>query len=264
MGLPKHLILVRHGQSEGNEIQSKYKKQGFDELFTPEFLDRHESQYRLTEKGVIQAQSAGNWIAKNIPEKFDRMYVSGHIRAMETAAHLDLTGNWFIDMRLRERDGGLFNTISPKRRDTEYKDWAKHAKSQPFLWRPPEGESVADVAMRTKDILETICRECDGKNVISVCHGHVIRTFRIWLERLSFSCNDLCRGEGENAVHNCSIWHYTRENIEYPHVVEKYAGWMRVIDPTHNPVVEGEWKTITRPRFSNSQLLDEVNKIERL
>lgn len=262
---PKNLILVRHGRSEGNSVNSKFRKSGMSELFTQEFLDRHESEYRLTEQGVRQAKEAGDWLAHNFNETFDRAYVSTHIRALETAAHLGLSEDWMKDFRLRERDGGLFNTISPKERDELFKHQQKHAKEQPFLWRPPQGESIADVALRIKSFIETIYREYEGKNVIVVNHGHVIRAFRILLERTD-DYNQLCSNQGEYAVHNCSIWHYTRQNPDNPtEPLNDKVNWMRSIDPTTDYKQRvGEWKTIERKKYTNADLLKEVEKIARL
>jgi broad specificity phosphatase PhoE len=89
------LILVRHGQSEGNEAVSRSER-GDLSAYTPEFKKKHSSTYRLTDKGVQQAKVAGAWIKENIGEKFDRCYTSEYVRAMETAAYLDLPdAKWF-------------------------------------------------------------------------------------------------------------------------------------------------------------------------
>lgn len=262
---PKNLILVRHGRSEGNSVNSKFRKSKNNELFTQEFLDRHESEYRLTEQGVRQAKEAGDWLAHHFNETFDRAYVSTHKRALETAVHLGLSEDWMKDFRLRERDGGLFNTISPKERDELFKHEQKHAKEYPFLWRPPQGESIADVTLRMKSVIETLYREFEGKNVIIVNHGHVIRAFRILLERVQ-NYDELCSNQGEYAVHNCSIWHYTRQNPEnQTGRLSSNLNWVRTIDPTtdYNQHV-GEWKTIVRKKYTNEELLREVEKIARL
>jgi hypothetical protein len=77
--LPVDIVLVRHGESEGNLAQSLSKK-GNDKLWTPEFSNRHTSLYRLTDRGRKQAKKAGKWIKKNICPTFDHYYCSEYIR----------------------------------------------------------------------------------------------------------------------------------------------------------------------------------------
>jgi hypothetical protein len=82
--LPVDVVLVRHGESEGNFAQ-KFSKVGDHSYWTPEFSQRHTSQYRLTDKGryshpyivlIIrkQAQIAGDWLKANIAGEY---YTSG-------------------------------------------------------------------------------------------------------------------------------------------------------------------------------------------
>jgi hypothetical protein len=52
---PLELILVRHGQSEGNEATARSEK-GDQTPWTPEFRAKHSSTYRLTDKGILQAK----------------------------------------------------------------------------------------------------------------------------------------------------------------------------------------------------------------
>jgi hypothetical protein len=68
---PLELVLVRHGQSEGNEAVAR-SQHGDLSAYTPEFKNKHSSTYRLTDKGIQQAKVAGQWIRENIGEKFDR------------------------------------------------------------------------------------------------------------------------------------------------------------------------------------------------
>ena len=79
--LPLDLILVRHGESEGNVAQD-FAKLGDDSLWTAEFKDRHSSKYRLTDKGKAQAKMSGDWIKANVSPHFDVYYVSEFLRAV--------------------------------------------------------------------------------------------------------------------------------------------------------------------------------------
>ena len=62
--LPIDLIFVRHGQSEGN-LAHRMSEKGDNSFFTPEFRERHSRAFRLTNKGIEQAKSAGFWLKKN-------------------------------------------------------------------------------------------------------------------------------------------------------------------------------------------------------
>ena len=102
--LPIDLVFVRHGQSEGN-VANRASRNRDNSFFTPEFLERHSRTFRLTDKGIAQAEAAGEWLRANVPTLFDRFYVSDYIRAKETAVHLHLPhAFWRQEFHLRERD----------------------------------------------------------------------------------------------------------------------------------------------------------------
>jgi len=263
MGMPKNLFLVRHGQSEGNLVRRQYEESGKESFFTEEFLGLHESQYQLTENGIWQAKQAGKWFKENNFLNFDRLLVSNNVRAMQTAAYLSLPKAWWmIDYNLRERDGGLFNVMKPSKRDKDYADQQKFYDTQPFLFRPPQGESIADVCQRIKIVLDTMARECDGKDVIIVNHGHVMRVFRIILERMSLQqANEILVSPAEAMrVPNCSIIHYTRENPFAQGGLAERFKWVRMIRPAGGGNPQDEFTEIVRKKYTNTELLAEAEK----
>ncbi len=264
MAMPKNLFLVRHGQSEGNLVRRQFETTNNESFFSDEFLDLHESQYKLTELGVTQAKKAGQYLKDNHFVAFDRMLVSNNVRAMQTAAHLDIKNAlWMIDFNTRERDAGLFNTMAPSKRDAQYADQQKFYNTQPFLYRPPQGESMADVCERIKIVLGTLARECDGKNVIIVCHGHVMRGFRIMLERMSLQKSNelLLSQEAWARIPNCSILHYTRENPNDKGAeLSNRLDWVRMIRPAGNGNLEDAFTKIERKKYTNEELFAEAEK----
>jgi broad specificity phosphatase PhoE len=264
MAMPKNLFLVRHGQSEGNLVRKQFEETGEESFFSDEFLGLHESQYELTDLGVQQAQAAGLWLYENKWTVFDRLLVSNNVRAMQTGAYLGLPdAKWLIDFNLRERDGGLFNVMKPTRRDAKYQEQQKFYDTQPFLFRPPQGESIADVCQRIKIVLDTLARECDGKNVLITCHGHVMRAFRIILERMSLQkANEyLTTAADWGRVPNCSIIHYTRENPSaISSSLSNYFNWVRLIRPAGGGKREDDFSLIERKKYSNEDLLEEAEK----
>jgi broad specificity phosphatase PhoE len=264
MGMPKNLYLVRHGQSEGNLLRRKYEETGDLSLFSENFLNLHESQYLLTEKGEEQAKLAGYWLKENTDLDFYRMLVSNNNRAMQTAALLELEKPaWMIDFNLRERENGIFNVLAPDEIKRDYEKQRIFHDTQPFLFRPPQGENIADVAQRIKIVLDTLARECDGQDVVIVCHGHVIKTFRIILERMSLSeSNDyLTTTEDWGRVPNCAIVHYTRQDPKNQNrELSKYLDWMRIIRPAGGGEKEDPFKKINRKKYSNEDLIWEAGK----
>lgn len=69
---PVDLVLVRHGESEGNLAQYR-SKHGIEDDWKGEFGERHSSRYRLTDEGRKQAAFAGKWIKENIYSEFDAL-----------------------------------------------------------------------------------------------------------------------------------------------------------------------------------------------
>lgn len=264
-GMPKNLFLVRHGESEGNLARRLFEESGDEAAsYTEEFLSLHESQYALTPKGTGQAKKAGAWFKKMKLIEFDRYLTSSNVRAMQTAAYLKLPqAKWMIDFNVREQDGGLFTVIKPSKQDADYVDQKKFFDTQRFSFRAPQGESLGDVCNRIKIVLDTLARECNGKNVIIVCHGHVMRVFRMILERMSPEkiARYLRTKAQYGRIPNCSILHYTREHVKSgkPGMSKRFE-YVRMIRPAGGGKAEDSFKKIIRQKFSNEDLLRAAQK----
>ncbi len=265
MGMPRNLILVRHGESEGN-VASNRSKKGDDSGYSPEFRNRHSSTWRLTKKGCVQAKAAGIWIKKNLGLTFDRHYTSEYIRAMETSGLLGIKdAEWLVDFYLRERDWGDLDVMPVSERDKRYAEAMNRRRIDSFFWNPPNGQSMADLCLRIDRVLQTLHRECEGRDVIITCHGEVMWAFQVRLERLSqerFRELDLSRNPHDR-IHNCQIIHYTRaadpnefaEGDSFP-----YLRWKRSICPWDPSLSSNEWQEIERKKFTNRELLARVRK----
>ena len=267
MSLPIELVIVRHGESEGN-VANRMSKEGDDSAFTDEFRERHSSLFRLTDVGIQQAKSAGEWLRNEFKSRkiFDRFYASEYVRAMETAALLDLpNAKWFTSFYLRERDWGELDVMPKQERMGPYYDSLRRKDSEPFHWRPPGGESVADVAHRTDRVLGTLDRECSDGRAILVCHGEVMWTLRVLLERISqdeYKELDLSNHAWDR-IHNCQILHYSRRHPTTgdlsPHI-----SWMRSICPWDNTLSSMQWTRIDRISYTNEELLARVRNHVRM
>lgn len=259
MTMPIDLVLVRHGESEGNLAKDRAEA-GDTEGFTQEFLDRHSSQFRLTSSGVAQAQAAGAWLKANGFARFDRYYASEYVRAFETAGHLGLDllpdQRWFLDFFLRERDYGQFDVMPYADRGKKFPGHVKHKERDGFFWKPPSGESMADVALRLGRLLDTLHRECSDKRVVVVCHGETMWAMRVRLERMTQSRFAQLDGSeaAHDRIHNCQIIHYTRRDPETGAMGRRYD-WMRSICPWNEKLSSNVWTRIERPVYTNQDLL---------
>lgn len=267
MTMPINLVLIRHGESEGN-VATKRSRQGDDSLYTPEFLARHSSSWRLTAKGREQARRAGAWIREHLTGvAFGRHYASEYVRAMETAALLELPGaRWHVDFRLRERDWGDLDVVTDADRRAHFERNLKRRHVQPFFWTPPNGESMADVcATRVESVLDTLHRECSDTSVVMVLHGELMWGFRVRLERMSqrrYVELDLS-DDPKDRIHNCQVLHYTRLDPTTG-ALSRHYGWMRSVCPTDPSKSRNAWEPIVRRVYSNEELLEEVELTPRL
>lgn len=263
--LPVDMVFVRHGESEGN-IATKASERGDNSFFTPEFLNRHSRDFRLTNRGITQAQIAGEWIKKNIPHTFDRYFVSDYIRAKETAVHLDLDGaQWRVEFQLRERDRALMDNLPRHEQNKLYALEQRQYAIDPFLSFPAGGgESIPLLCLRLKaDFLSHLARDCMDKSVIVVCHGHVMRALQ--LELLQMGHDDFLRLDASEDPHdkirNCQVMWYTRRNPETGKIAGSKLYAVRSISPTED--IDSGWKRIERKLWSNDNLKADVERYPR-
>ena len=265
MTMPIDLVLVRHGESEGNVVYGR-ARQGDHSLFTPAFASRHSSRWRLTRRGLEQAHTAGAWLRQHIAARFDRYYVSEYLRAMETAGHLGFDeATWFCEFYLRERDWGAFDLLSHDERRQRYSDELDRRELDSFYWAPPGGESMASLCLRIDRVLHTLHRECTDQRVLVVCHGEVMWGFRVRLERMTQErYHDLDRSrEPRHKLHNCQVLHYTRRDPATG-IIAPYLNWMCSICPWDSDRSDNAWQTIDRPQCSSADLLAVVERTPRL
>ncbi|MCR4333693.1 MAG: histidine phosphatase family protein [Patescibacteria group bacterium] len=265
MTLPIDLVLVRHGQSEGNKAK-RLSEAGDDSAYTDDFLIRHSAGFRLTDKGREQALQTGKFLRKDWFGNytgFNRYITSEYLRAMETAGHLQLPGaEWYCEPYLTERDWGELDIYPENERQERFGAELQRREIEPFFWRPPNGESFLGLCRRVDRVLDTLHRECSDKHVLIVCHGEVMRAFQVRIERISqvrFKELMLSR-KSEDRIYNCQVVHYTRANPA-DGALSPYAGWVKWTRPTDTPVTTSGWQKIIRPpHYSNEKLLEVVSR----
>jgi broad specificity phosphatase PhoE len=263
--LPIDIILVRHGKSEGNKA-NKASRAGDNSLFTPEFRNRHSRGFRLTNTGIEQAKAAGEWLKANVPMPLDRFYVSDYIRAKETAAYLELPrAEWRVEDQLRERDMALMDNCPEDEKRKLFELETRQFYIDPYLSYPAGGgENIPSLCLRLKaDWVDHLARECYDKRIIAVCHGHVMRGLQMIFEDLTH--DDFIRldksEEPNEKLLNCQILWYTRRNPDNGSLTPKLYAVRSVCN--HGTVGDYGWRKITRRRYSNLELLEEVERYPR-
>lgn len=264
--MPVDLLLVRHGQSEGNEAREQSKR-GDESAYTPAFRARLNREWRLTDAGVHQAQATGRWIRHHVDGPFVGCCTSEYVRARETAAHLGLPdASWVLDILLRERSWGRADFVMPE--SERYERFANELaarRQDPCYWRPPEGESLADVYVRITLVLAKMGECSPDGTCILVTHEDVMWAARLLLEGVSqeqwralLLSEDPC-----DQIHNGQVLHYSRRDPGSGECSDSFQ-WVRSVCPWDLTRSTNAWQHTRPSRFSNTELLATVEGIERL
>ena len=170
------LYLVRHGESEWNRIG---RIQG-----------RRESP--LTGAGRAQAVALGRMLRAVLPDPGIDVVASPLERAFETATIIAgelgratgraaggraAAGDVRSDRRIIDFDVGIlagypgWDAVA-----ADYPELARLRREDPVRFRPPGGESGADVLARARSFLDE--REAAGRDTLVVCHGVINKFLR--------------------------------------------------------------------------------------
>lgn len=262
LGMPNDLVLVRHGASEGNLAFAEEKKGNYD-VFTPQFMETHESKWRLTRDGRNQAIAAGKWIKKNINIFFGAYFCSEYVRAIETATLLDLPhAHWTRHIFLRERNYGRMSSLSYAERLRRFEMQMRQAKRDIFYWRPPSGESLANLALRIDFILDKLSeKDYIPSSAIIVSHKNVMQVLRARIESVHQSqfVSRIMHVPKPKKIYNCSIIHYSRINPKTKEVSPVYR-WIRMITPWIPELSNPPWEEIKYSYYSNKDLKELIQK----
>ncbi|HEV7623577.1 MAG TPA: histidine phosphatase family protein, partial [Amnibacterium sp.] len=175
------LILVRHGESEANLAASAAEAAGALRIAVP----ARDADVELSDRGLRQSEALGRRLAADpVP---DAVRVSPYRRARTTARTALATAGWHlaprVDERLRDRELGVLDTLTGRGVQELHPDEAERRRFLgKFYYRPPGGESWADVALRVRAALPEL--EASGDRVLVVAHDAVIWLFRAVCERI--------------------------------------------------------------------------------
>ncbi|MCW2866228.1 MAG: Phosphoglycerate mutase [Marmoricola sp.] len=149
---PVELLLVRHGESEGNVAAARAHEAGAEEIDVP----ARDADVHLSDLGREQAAALGRAIgAWSHEDQPVALAVSTYVRAQETArivldgAGLSLPTR--VDERLRDRELGVLDRLTFAGVQARFPEEAERRHWQgKFYHRPAGGESWVDVALRLR------------------------------------------------------------------------------------------------------------------
>ena len=268
MGMPLDLYVIRHGESEANVIISA-GEQGDNSLYTQDNVTVPDRSWRLTATGRKQADCIGRWRVSQQP-LFDRYLVSPYVRTRETAATMALPkAKWEETRVLRERSWGEINTITKDDIKTNYaRNWM-FKNTDPLYWRPPAGESIADVAEnRVHNLLTSLNRKSDAESVVMVSHGDLMLALMLTLEDLSDEEFMHRAASDEWKITNCTCFHYSRRDPATGRTHKRFC-WEQTARPVFDDaegrwaVKVDDWREFKRPVLSNGDLVDVVHAVDR-
>ncbi|WP_193318632.1 histidine phosphatase family protein [Nonomuraea phyllanthi] len=169
---------MRHGQSQANLAHQEAGDR-------PLHYAPGDHEVTLTGLGRTQAAALGRMLAA-LPagEAPEAVWCSPYLRAIDTWRVAQ--GEWgsrplpvTVDERLRDQEAGAFapfNLAAIRERFPE--ELARREAEGPYAFRPPGGESLADVVVRLRDLLADLRERAAGRRVLIVAHDSVVLGLR--------------------------------------------------------------------------------------
>lgn len=177
------------------------------------------SDIPLTKEGLKQASSVAKYL-KNYP--IDHIVTSPLLRALETARAIH-THHPNIQLEvipdLHERSFGSLEGLSYEEANRRAPQMVMGTMWQYPRFRPPEGESLADVARRATRVIDRLVTQYAGQTIAVVSHGSFIRNFLSVLLKLPLE--EINKYEFVNA--SISVVKYSPVSGGEAHVLNKSA-----------------------------------------
>lgn len=170
------LTLIRHGESEGNLAATQAREAGALVIKVP----ARDADVGLSETGRDQALALGRFLAGVL-----------------------------LDERLRDRELGILDMLTSAGVEARFPEEAERRRwLGKFYYRPPGGESWADVVLRLRSLLADLDRRHPGEEVVLVCHDALILLFRYVLQGLTEA--DLLDLAATTSILNASVSRFVR------------------------------------------------------
>ncbi|XP_019170005.1 PREDICTED: phosphoglycerate mutase-like protein AT74H [Ipomoea nil] len=253
---PRRIILVRHGQSQGNVDESVYTRVA-------------DPKVGITEQGVAEAEECGRRIREMI-EKDEAedwkvyFYVSPYRRGLETLRNLakaferSRIAGVREEPRLREQDFGNFQD-----REQMKIEKAVRERYGRFFYRFPNGESAADVYDRITGFRETLRNDIDigrfeppgeqspNMNLIMVSHGLTLRVFLMRWYKWTVEQFEGLHNIGNGSMVVMERGYGGRYSLLMHHTKEE----LMKFGLTDKMLIDQEWQKIAKPGELNYDCL---------
>ncbi len=242
---PEALILVRHGESSGNVARDEAESAGSEIID----IGLRDVDVPLSDLGRRQARALGHWLARQPDsERPTTVLSSPYLRAQQTADEALAAAGFggdgverLLDERLREREFGVLDRLTrPGLVAREPQQAELRAFLGKFYHRPPGGESWADVGLRVRTVLDTLCREFAGERVLISTHQVVVLMFRYVLEAMTEA--DVLGVSRAEPVAHCSVTTFVHDPSAHRRggmVLQAYNS-VEPLDDEDEPVTEEE------------------------
>lgn len=210
MGMTE-LILVRHGESEGNVAAARADAAGAEVIE----IGLRDADVPLSAVGFEQAQALGTGLRWLAPDHTPTaVWSSPYVRAQQTAqtalAAAGLQLPYAVDERLRDRELGILDLLTTRGVMARYPYEAERRRwVGKFYHRPPGGESWADVILRVRSVLHDLDQLHPGGRVLVVCHDALVLALRYICEGMA-EAQVLTEG-ATNPVKNVSLTRLLRQ-----------------------------------------------------
>ncbi|MBW6439517.1 histidine phosphatase family protein [Actinoplanes hulinensis] len=204
------LAVVRHGLSTGNVTAQNAEAGGAELIDIPE----RDADVPLAAEGRKQAEAVGHWLAGQQPRL---AVVSPYLRTRQTAeiALGSIPAEIVVDERLRDRELGVLDLLTARGVQARLPGEARRRERLgKFYYRPPGGESWADVLLRLRALLREIGEDHPGGRVVLLAHEATVLMVRYLAERLSEA--ELMEIAHGATIANCSVstWARTGDRLE--------------------------------------------------
>jgi broad specificity phosphatase PhoE len=201
------LGVVRHAESVGNQAADRAEKSGVERLE----LSVRDPDVPLSDRGREQGEALRAWL-KALPVRPDFVLVSPYVRTVQTAqlATDGLGLRLAFDERLRDRDLGVLDLLTTMKVAARFPEEAeRRTRLGKFYYRPPGGESWADVALRVRAVLADLRRDHPDGVVLLFTHDVVVQMIRYVLEDLTEA--DVVSLSRRSVIANASVSSWIRE-----------------------------------------------------
>ncbi|HEV7951465.1 MAG TPA: histidine phosphatase family protein [Glaciihabitans sp.] len=220
------LWLIRHGESIGNVAATAAETEGREVIQ----LDYRDADVPLTALGEQQADALGQWFTSQIPPTW--IWSSPYRRAEQTitsAAHranIDVPTR--VDERLRDRELGVLDLLTSHGVDARFPEEAARRRWQgKYYYRPPGGESWADVSLRVRSFLSEISHQpadvSDAAEVAVIAAHDAVIMVALSL-CLGMNEQQLLAFARRNVVANASVTRLTRDADSHQWVLAEFSG----------------------------------------